>query len=49
MVGEVAGGGHGSALACSKLVERSKRLCERDAHNLNKKQTARKRALYRRT
>jgi hypothetical protein len=34
MVGEVAGGGHGSALACSKLVEmklveRSKRLCER--------------------
>jgi hypothetical protein len=30
MVDEVAGGGHGSALACSKLVERSKRLCERE-------------------
>lgn len=35
MVNEVAGGGHESALACSKLVEmklveRSKRLCERE-------------------
>jgi hypothetical protein len=35
MVGEVAGVGHGSALACSKLVEMtpvesSKRLCERE-------------------